>query len=218
MPLSPIEIRATLGDLRYMSLVQGEYITNLIKKYKSRDILELGTYHGVSTCYLASAAKTNNGKVTTVDVPSSLDLKPNINELIIKLSLDNIEVISQKEGAAWFLKELIKNNKKFDFIYLDAGHTWNCTGLLFFLSDKVLKPGGLMLFDDLDWTLNKAHPMTPDWAKKWTNDEKNSAQIGEVWDVLVKQSRNFYQFTRWGSWGICRKKISIKDRVIGLIK
>ena len=49
-------------------------------------------------------------------------------------------------------------------------------------------------------------------------NEKNSAQIGEVWDVLVKQSRNFYQFTRWGSWGICRKKISSKDRVIGLIK
>jgi len=47
------------------------------------------------------------------------------------------------------LPELISNNEKLDFAFVDGWHTFDYTLLDFFLIDKILKPGGIIAFHDM---------------------------------------------------------------------
>ena len=49
---------------------------------------------------------------------------------------------------------------EFDFVFLDAGHTWDVTGFAFFLVDRLLRPGGWLLFDDLNWSVTKSRSVS----------------------------------------------------------
>jgi len=49
------------------------------------------------------------------------------------------------------LMDLIKDKRKFDFIYIDGSHMAKDVLLDAMLSDKLLVPGGIMLFDDYLW-------------------------------------------------------------------
>ena len=41
---------------------------------------------------------------------------------------------------------------RFDFAYLDGAKNWTIDGLAVLLAEKLLRPGGWLLMDDLDWT------------------------------------------------------------------
>jgi hypothetical protein len=43
----------------------------------------------------------------------------------------------------------------YDFCYIDGGHSWDVSGFGFFLVEKLVRPGGWLLFDDLDWTYER---------------------------------------------------------------
>ena len=61
----------------------------------------------------------------------------------------------EPKSYLWRLMKIIEQNSEpiYDFIFIDGGHDWYTTGYAFFLVDKLLKPGGYILFDDLDWTV-----------------------------------------------------------------
>lgn len=72
--------------------------------------------------------------------------------------------------------------------------------------DKLLTPGGWLLFDDLDWTY--ASSPTLAWAPSnlgLPDDEYRTAQVGEVFDLLVRQHPNYGECHRMGRWGWARK-------------
>jgi predicted O-methyltransferase YrrM len=47
------------------------------------------------------------------------------------------------------LSDLIRDQAEFDFIYIDGNHRFDDVIVDFYLSDQVLRPGGLMALDDL---------------------------------------------------------------------
>jgi hypothetical protein len=47
------------------------------------------------------------------------------------------------------LSRLIKQKKKFDFIFIDGNHRFDDVLVDFYLSDQLLSPGGLIAFDDM---------------------------------------------------------------------
>ena len=60
----------------------------------------------------------------------------------------------------WWLKEQVRARSdadgncepRFDFVYLDGAKNWTVDGLAVVLAEKLLRPGGWLLMDDLDWT------------------------------------------------------------------
>src|SRR5205085_1807308 len=60
----------------------------------------------------------------------------------------------------WWLKEQVAARSdrdgncepRFDFVYLDGAKNWTIDGLAVVLIEKLLRPGGWLLMDDLDWT------------------------------------------------------------------
>ena len=152
------EITKKYSKLPYMSHEQALLMRDIIHKNKFKNLCELGHFHGKSSIYLGAILEEQGfGKLTTFDI-SVTKVTPNINTLINEFSLEKfVNPIVTDEGYVWDLAKLIKSNaEKFDFCYIDGGHTFESTTLAFILIDILLDKGGVIIFDDLYWTVNKS--------------------------------------------------------------
>lgn len=199
-------VKEIVRDLPWMSLTQARRIDDHATKFGLSRILELGFMHGVSTCYLAAIAKRMHGSVTTCDLPASANLRPTAEELLERCGLrDLVEIHREAVGAEWRMMKLLEQREVFDFIYIDSEHTWQCTGFHFFLAEKLLRVGGWILFDDLDYVLTEQPHADQPWALRMTREQRETAQVRLVWEMLAKQHPHFSSFIEDGSWGWCRK-------------
>jgi predicted O-methyltransferase YrrM len=89
----------------------------------------------------------------------------------------------------------------FDFVFIDGAHTWEVDGFAFFLVDKLLKPGGWLLFDDVHWTM-AGSPTVRDSerVRALPDEEKNTPQIMRVFALLTMQHPDYSDFTVKGNW------------------
>lgn len=55
---------------------------------------------------------------------------------------------------SWTLFEMLRRGEQFDVVYLDGHHTFYVDLPALLLAHQLLKPGGLFLVDDVDWTLD----------------------------------------------------------------
>ncbi|MCK7467679.1 MAG: hypothetical protein MZU91_05855 [Desulfosudis oleivorans] len=54
-------------------------------------------------------------------------------------------------------------------------------GFAFYLVDKLFLPGGLIIFDDLDWTLGASPSMKNlNWVNALPDEERNTPQVRKV--------------------------------------
>lgn len=200
------DVKAVVGDLRWMSLEQARTIRDHVSKFDLRRILEIGFMHGVSTCYLAAIANETVGRVTSCDLPTSADLHPTAEQLLERCGLRNlVELHRDSEGAEWRMMKFIQNRAEFDFIYIDAAHTLQSAGFEFFLAEKLLRVGGWILFDDLDYILEEQSHAHQPWAQRMTKEQRQTAQVRMVWEFLAKPHPHFSNFIEQDSWGWCRK-------------
>ena len=189
-----------------MTESQAIWISDHIRREGLARVLEIGFFHGVSTCYLASAVAPLGGHVTSVDIPFSAGLTPTAEELLLSCALAPfVTLVREPAGAAWHLMKLISARQRFDFCYIDDLHRWDVTGLHFFLAEKLVRPGGYLLFDDLNWTVkgSKSGNVT---GHNLTDEQKETAQVGKVWNLLVKEHANLTNFKEIDGLGLCQKK------------
>lgn len=152
-------------------------------------ILEIGSFEGKSTVwFIDNLLKNKNSSITCIDpwmnfiqnINSFESYNPdtktqsgvdyikddvkgrflyNINESEWPNKVNTIQGMSFSE-----LPKLITKNKLYDIIYIDGNHTSP-----FVLTDAVmcwylLKPNGIMIFDDYLWEYNKGKTLTPKFA------------------------------------------------------
>jgi len=137
---------------------QALYIRDIILKYQCKNICELGHFHGKSSIYIGSILEEQGyGKLTTFDWTKT-KVTPSITELIKEFDLENyITPIVSTEGYVWDLADLVKlNTEKFDCCYIDGGHTFETSTLGFVLTDILLEKNGIVIFDDLYWTIGRS--------------------------------------------------------------
>jgi predicted O-methyltransferase YrrM len=200
------DVKLVTNDLPFMTESQALWISDLIRREHLASVLEIGFYHGVSTCYLASAVAPQGGHVTSIDIPYSAGLAPTAEELLQSCALAPfVTVVREPAGAAWHLMKLISARQRFDLCYIDDIHTWSVTGLHFFLAEKLVRPGGYLLFDDLNWTVTGSETGNVT-GRKLTDEQKETAQVGTVWTLLVKEHPNLTDFREIDGFGLCQKK------------
>ena len=137
--LYELEIFGSKHSCYNISADTGKFFSILVKITKPKDILEIGTSNGYSTIWLASAAKGNKGKVTTIE----------INESKAKMALENfkrsnLQNIKIIYGDA--LKEIPKLKGNFDFMFIDAIKEDYIKYLK--LAEKKLKKGCIIVADN----------------------------------------------------------------------
>lgn len=198
--------------LPHMELDQAEEITRIITENRFQNLLELGFCHGVSTCYMAAALdEIGGGTITTIDLESALENTPGVEMLLKELGLeDGVTVFHEPTSYVWRLMKLLEEGEqRFDFCYIDGAHDWFNDGFAFFLVDRLLKPGGMIIFDDLDWTYNTSATLkNTDFVKAMPEEERLTPQVRKVYELLVKKHPNYGDFVVKNDWAMTRKIFS----------
>jgi len=199
-----------LKNIPHMTLQQAQVMTEFIIDNRCHNILELGFERGVSTCYMAAALdEIGEGSITTIDLESTHHLEPNIESLLDKLNLSQyVNIFYEPTSYTWRLMKFIEEKSKplYDLCYLDGAHSWFDDGFAFFLVDKLIAPGGWIIFDDVDWTFAtsqglKGSPLIKDMPQ----EEKETPQIRKVYELLVKSHPNYGEFKVIDNWAFARK-------------
>jgi len=128
--------------------VKGRIITEIIKKYNPKNILEVGTLYGYSAILMAADMLQGEGKVVTIEIDRSIADISRKNVADAGLSA-KINVIV---GNA--LKVIPKRDWKFDFLFLDAAKNEYLTYLKL-AEDKALKKGAVIVADNVEVSKNE---------------------------------------------------------------
>ncbi len=195
-----------LQGIPYTSPAKGRVFYDLVMERRPRRVLELGFAHGVSTCYFAAAAQElGDCRVTAVDLEESRRREPSLEDLVARLELrDIVDIHRERSSYTWFLKKEIQAQTrghrcapKYDLIFIDGPKDWTNDGCAFFLADKLLNPGGTILFDDYNWSYRgdevqrgKSHErgyVFPEMSE----DEFREPQIKAIFELLVTQHDSY---------------------------
>jgi predicted O-methyltransferase YrrM len=197
----------------------GRILYEFIVGQQATQILELGFAHGTSTCYMAAALdELGRGHITTIDNQSARRRTPSLPDLLKRLALpeDTVTYIFADTSYNWELMRLIEANTVdglcrpiFDFCFIDGAHLWEVDGLAFFLVDKLLKPGGWILFDDIPWTqASSPSPKIQAKLSKIPADQATCAQVERIFTLLVRQHHDYDDLSIRERWGWAHKRSS----------
>ncbi len=205
MDLASVE--ALVGPIPNMTLERAEVLRGLLGSAQAPRILELGFAHGVGTCFLAAMAGPD-GRVTAIDLEVARDRNPRAQDLLERLGLsDRVELHYERTSYTWRLMRMLEDGEgpRFDLVYLDGAHDWTHDGLAFFLADKLLRPGGWIALDDLDWTFARSSVSDEPWVQALGGDERTEPHVRKVWELLVQTHPDYGRFEEQGDLGVAQK-------------
>ena len=147
------------------------------------DVLELGTYHGLSASVIGQALASSESKGVVV----SFDLDPSATEtaranLAGCPSADAIHLFTVEAGKA--VRDLASAKRMFDFGFIDHSHEYDHVHGVCQTLHRVLRPGAFALFHDF-------------------NDQRNAAAASPDYGVYqgVMDGLRADRFEFWGVFG-----------------
>ena len=170
-----IKYNESLGHIKRLqiSILQANFLQFLIKSRKINNCLEVGTFTGYSTLSMALSLN-KNGKIHTIDKDKEKNI---IAKRFFKKAKVSKKIRTEISNGNDALTKLIKNQKKYDLILIDADKENYIN--YFNKSLKLLKKNGLLIVDNILWK----GEVTNDNAKdKLTQKIKN-------FNLYVKKSK-----------------------------
>src|SRR3954447_6419176 len=212
------DVVGAVAGLPYMSPAQGRIVFDHILATRPAEVLELGTGHGVSAAYLAAGlASVGAGRLTTVD-HAQARFDPGPEEVLARAGVaDRVTIVRQFSSYTWWLKELVSARSDragnvaplYDFVYIDGAKSFTIGGLTAVLVEKLLRPGGWLLLDDLDWryTDAPAREATDGIVQRELSEPgRGEPHLRAVFDLVIAQHPSFTELRiqdEW--WGWARK-------------
>lgn len=207
------EVAARVEGIPFMTPVLGRRVYDHVRDTAPLSALELGTAHGVSAAYIAAALEANGrGQLTTVD-HGGASYDPSPEEVLERAGLAHrVVIVREHSSYDWFLKQEVERasddagncTPSYDFCYLDGSKNFNVDGLAVVLIEKLLRPGGWLLMDDLGWTYEHnpwivpsgdGHPLGP-----LSDSERTEPHLRAVFELIVKQHPSFTHLVREDEW------------------
>jgi predicted O-methyltransferase YrrM len=197
----------------HTSASRGRVLYEHIRENRPQNLLELGTARGGSAVFIASALEANGtGHLTSVDSTRWRWLDPTPQEVLGKAGLSDLVTLDKRFSTyTWFLKTEIEKRlgdagsvqPEYDFIFLDGSKNWSTDGLAVVLAEKLLRPGGWLLLDDLDWNYEKYCEAPRHYEvdiAKLSDEERTQPHLHAVFDLLIRTNPAFDQFVVQDNW------------------
>jgi predicted O-methyltransferase YrrM len=122
--------------------IKGKIVTKIIKKYKPRNILEIGTLYGYSAILMASMLSSSNGRVVTIE----------INKSVAEAAIKNIEDAGLSDKIVVIIGNALdvipKLDRSFQLVFLDAAKD-EYLGYLKSAEKKCLENGAVVVADNV---------------------------------------------------------------------
>jgi len=169
-----INYNTSLGDIKKMQIAisQCQFLHLIIKISNIKNVLEIGTFTGLSTLSMALAL-TENGKITTLDK----------NEETNKIAINFFKKAKQDHKIKTIIKPALESldeikDQTFDLIFIDAD---KMNYKKYYESSlNLLNLGGLIIIDNVLW-----HGEVVDK----NNDDKFTLNIKDFNNYIVKDER-----------------------------
>lgn len=140
MHADPSLTRYTAGSAEPWTV---DVLTSLIRGLRSKHVLELGAFHGLTTVELAKAAAPHGGQVVAVELDAG---NAAICEQTLRASgLTNVTLV--QGDALRFLREL--DCDPFDFAFVDDDHTYGHVAAELTALRHRMAPSGLITMHDV---------------------------------------------------------------------
>ncbi len=142
-----IKYNETLGEIKKMqiSISQCHFLHFIVKIIKPKNILEIGTFTGLSALTM-SLAMDKNSKLTALD--KNEETSNVAMSFFKKAKIDN-KINLHVNNAIVTLEELHNQKKKFDFIFIDADKENYIN--YFNNSLNILDNNGIIVVDNVLW-------------------------------------------------------------------
>ncbi len=206
-------------DYRHIPYMDGRraaVLREIITTSGARDILEIGFYQGKSSLYIGAILEDlggpdSPGRLVTIDKATARKHEPNILDLLEQTGLGHrVEPRFAHRSYTWEMQRMIAEQPRpqFDLCYFDGGHQWDGTGFGVLLVDMLLKPGGILVLDDMNWSLERSayHRARPGSVAGFSPDERAAQTVRLVWRTILPHLG--YEHVREYpalDWGVARK-------------
>ena len=147
-----IPLEKTEYDYRKTSTSQqeGEFLWNLVRENLYHKTIEIGCALGVSSLYICDAASQFSNPSHTIIDPKQTSDWSSIG--IRNLQAHGVSFLSLvEEPSELALPKLLERKETFDFGFIDGWHTFDHSLLDFFYLNRMIRVGGMIVFDDADW-------------------------------------------------------------------
>jgi len=143
--------------------------------FKILNVLEIGCFEGRATIWLCeNFLKHNDVTYDVIDTFQGSETESGMKNILMKVKeeenfiennfrhnisfFENIKFNVHK-GYSQKILPSFEECEKYDFIYIDASHRADDTFIDSYYANKLLKKGGLIIFDDFGWKdPNNLHP------------------------------------------------------------
>ena len=118
----------------------------IVSYYKPKNIIELGTSFGITTCYMACAK--NNAQINTFEGSGEIAkiAKQNFN----KIDLKNISLIEGDFSSTF--QNTLETIKTIDLAFIDGNHRYESTLAYFSALLEKHSQHAVFIFDDIHWS------------------------------------------------------------------
>jgi len=216
-----------LADTSHISRYSARVLHDFLLAEQPVDCLELGFAHGANSgCIAAALDKLDRGHLTCVDTEPSLDFTP-----VIEQSLERLSLFRPRFGAPWrqllqlvFGKTAESRTRDdvgisccYDVVFIDDSKNWATDGMAFFMADKLLRPGGWIVFDNHDRRYADALASGKDnsdsvSARARSKDQIEQPNVAAIFHLLVAQHPGYANFTiQDHSWTRAQKTRGRRD-------
>lgn len=210
-------VKDVVKELPYMKFERAQFFEQIIRERRHKRLLELGFFHGVSSCYFAAALPDHpDARLVTIDRDTARERSPNVEQLLAEVGLRHkVDVYYEPQSYTWRMMKMLEEGQAgtFDFCYLDGGHTWDASGFAFCLVDRLLAPGATLVLDDLNWTIASSNALRDRSSTSTIPlDMRETPQVRKVFELLVQTHPEYGDFREQGGCGFARKrKASLPD-------
>lgn len=218
---------AEVGTTPWMLPHQGRRVFEHLRRTRATDVLDIGTCYGVSAAYMAAAVATNGGgRVVTVD-SGQFDDRSEVaawcQDLWRRCAVaDLVEMVRiPHSNYAWWLMEAVAARSDsagncdplVDVVCLDGAKWLAVDTAAVDFAGQLLRPGGWLLLEDLDWTCEDHPELVPvvelpgiDTRYTLSPHEIERSHLRAVFDLVIKHDPSFTELIEQdGSWGWARK-------------
>ena len=142
-----IKYNETLGEIKKMqiSISQCHFLHLIVKIIKPKNILEIGTFTGLSALTMGLAMNNDSNLIAIDKNKQTSEIAKNF---FVKANLEN-KINLLLKNASDGLDELLENKEVFDLVFIDADKENYIN--YFEKSLKMLKKSGIIITDNVLW-------------------------------------------------------------------
>lgn len=155
-----------------------------------QSILELCQEPSQLTLFLAALLEDQGDGALTSFHSASGHVSKQIKKHLTQLGLlERVTSIQSGRSYTWAIERLLSAQERmvFDVCVLSGNKTWDASGFGAVLADMLLRPGGLMVLTDINWSMagSPYFQSRPDLTQKYEADELRAQPVQLVMELIL---------------------------------